>query len=49
LSSIKDTGIGIDQDRLSAIFWTLTKLIFLMKSLQGAGLGLAISKAYVGC
>jgi signal transduction histidine kinase/CHASE3 domain sensor protein/CheY-like chemotaxis protein len=45
---IKDTGIGIDQDRHTAIFERFIQAdISDENALQGAGLGLAISKAYV--
>jgi hypothetical protein len=45
---IKDTGIGIPQDRLEAIFERFVQAdISDKKALQGAGLGLTISKAYV--
>ncbi|MFK5982929.1 MAG: PAS domain S-box protein [Flavobacteriaceae bacterium] len=45
---VKDTGIGIDSDRQVAIFERFIQAdISDKKALQGAGLGLAISKAYV--
>jgi signal transduction histidine kinase/ActR/RegA family two-component response regulator len=45
---VKDTGIGIDQDRQIAIFERFIQAdISDEKAFQGAGLGLAISKAYV--
>jgi signal transduction histidine kinase len=45
---VKDTGIGIDQDRQTAIFERFIQAdISDEKAFQGAGLGLAISKAYV--
>ncbi|SDX94871.1 hypothetical protein SAMN05444411_11266 [Lutibacter oricola] len=45
---IKDTGIGIPKDRQAAIFDRFVQAdIEDKKALQGAGLGLSISKAYV--
>jgi len=45
---VKDTGIGIDKDRQKAIFERFIQAdIFDENALQGAGLGLSISKAYV--
>ncbi len=45
---VKDTGIGIPKDRKSAIFERFIQADISDKmALQGAGLGLAISKAYV--
>jgi PAS domain S-box-containing protein len=45
---IKDTGIGIPQDRQEAIFERFIQAdIADKKARQGAGLGLSISKAYV--
>jgi len=45
---IKDTGIGIPKDRQSAIFERFIQADITDKmALQGAGLGLSISKAYV--
>jgi len=45
---VKDTGIGIDKDRQTAIFERFIQAdISDEKAFQGAGLGLAISKAYV--
>ena len=45
---IKDTGIGIPSDRLEAIFDRFVQAdIEDKKAYEGAGLGLAISKAYV--
>jgi signal transduction histidine kinase/CHASE3 domain sensor protein/CheY-like chemotaxis protein len=45
---VKDTGIGIDKDKQVAIFERFIQAdISDEKALQGAGLGLAISKAYV--
>jgi len=45
---VKDTGIGIDNDRQEAIFERFIQAdISDKKALQGAGLGLSISKAYV--
>jgi signal transduction histidine kinase/CheY-like chemotaxis protein len=45
---VKDTGIGIDIDRQTAIFERFIQAdISDEKAFQGAGLGLAISKAYV--
>ncbi|TLP82198.1 ATP-binding protein [Maribacter sp. ACAM166] len=44
---VKDTGIGIDIDRQAAIFERFVQAdISDKKAFQGAGLGLAISKAY---
>ena len=44
---VKDTGIGIPGDRLEAIFERFIQAdISDKRALQGAGLGLAISKAY---
>ena len=45
---VKDTGIGIPKDRQEAIFERFIQAdITDIHALQGAGLGLAISKAYV--
>jgi PAS domain S-box-containing protein len=45
---VKDTGIGIPIDRQSAIFDRFVQVdIANIKARQGAGLGLAISKAFV--
>lgn len=45
---VKDTGIGIVEDRLDAIFDRFVQAdLSLAKPYEGAGLGLAISKAYV--
>ena len=45
---VKDTGVGIDSDRQVAIFERFIQADISDKmALQGAGLGLAISKAYV--
>lgn len=45
---VKDTGIGIPKDRQSAIFERFIQADITDKmALQGAGLGLSISKAYV--
>ncbi|NTW24891.1 MAG: response regulator [Lentimicrobium sp.] len=45
---VKDTGIGIPKDRQSAIFERFIQADVTDKmALQGAGLGLSISKAYV--
>jgi hypothetical protein len=45
---VKDTGIGIAKERQTAIFERFVQAdIEDRKALQGAGLGLAISKAYV--
>jgi hypothetical protein len=45
---VKDTGIGIQRDRLDAIFERFIQAdIENRMAYQGAGLGLAISKAYV--
>ena len=45
---VKDTGIGVNKDRQIAIFERFIQAdISDQKALQGAGLGLAISKAYV--
>jgi signal transduction histidine kinase len=45
---VKDTGIGIPKDRQHAIFNRFVQAdIADTKALQGAGLGLSISKAYV--
>lgn len=45
---IKDTGIGIDKNRQIAIFDRFVQAdIEDVKALQGSGLGLSISKAYV--
>lgn len=45
---VKDTGIGIPKDRQAAIFERFIQADIEDKmALQGAGLGLAISKAYV--
>ena len=46
--SVKDTGIGIPKDRQEAIFERFIQADISDKmALQGAGLGLSISKAYV--
>ncbi|MDA3852725.1 MAG: PAS domain-containing sensor histidine kinase, partial [Bacteroidales bacterium] len=46
---VKDTGVGIDDDRKKAIFERFIQADISDKNaLQGAGLGLSISKAYVG-
>ncbi|MCF8365497.1 MAG: PAS domain S-box protein [Bacteroidales bacterium] len=45
---VKDTGIGIPAGRLSAVFERFVQADVLDRSaLQGSGLGLSISKAYV--
>ena len=45
---VKDTGIGIERDRLQAIFKRFVQAdVFDKEARQGAGLGLTISKAYV--
>jgi signal transduction histidine kinase len=45
---VKDTGIGIPSDRQQAIFDRFVQADIADKSAyQGAGLGLAITKAYV--
>ncbi len=45
---VKDTGIGIPEDRQAAIFERFVQAdIEDRKALQGAGLGLAITKSYV--
>src|SRR5659263_574207 len=45
---VKDTGIGIPNDRQNAIFERFIQADIMDKmARQGAGLGLAISKAYV--
>ena len=45
---VKDTGIGIPADRIEAIFERFIQAdIEDKKAMEGAGLGLAISKAYV--
>ena len=45
---VKDTGIGIPEDRQNAIFGSFIQAdISDIKAHQGAGLGLSISKAYV--
>ncbi len=45
---VKDTGIGIPADRQEAIFQRFIQADFYNKqAMQGAGLGLSISKAYV--
>ncbi len=45
---IKDTGIGIPKDRQKAIFENFTQADISNKmALQGNGLGLSITKAYV--
>ncbi|GIZ07572.1 ATP-binding protein [Flavobacterium sp. UMI-01] len=46
--SVKDTGIGIARDRHDAIFKRFIQAdLKNKKAIQGAGLGLSISKAYV--
>jgi len=46
---VKDTGIGISKNRMKAIFERFIQAdIEDREAIQGAGLGLAISKAYVG-
>ncbi len=46
--AIRDTGIGISSDRMAAIFERFVQAdIKDKRALQGAGLGLTISKAYV--
>ena len=45
---VKDTGIGIPQDKKTAVFDRFVQLhVGDKRAFQGAGLGLAISKAYV--
>ena len=45
---VKDTGIGIPDDRQGAVFDRFIQAdIFDVKAKQGAGLGLAITKAYI--
>ncbi|MDP3359374.1 MAG: PAS domain S-box protein [Lutibacter sp.] len=45
---VKDTGMGIPKDRQDAIFERFIQAdIFDKMALQGAGLGLSISKAYI--
>jgi CheY-like chemotaxis protein len=45
---VKDTGIGIPEDRLDAIFERFIQVDYNdIHSLDGAGLGLSISRAYV--
>ncbi len=45
---VKDTGIGIPKDKLEAIFKRFIQAdISNDMAIQGAGLGLSISKAYV--
>jgi len=45
---VKDTGIGIPKDRLEAIFERFVQADIADKmALQGAGLGLSITKAYI--
>jgi len=45
---VKDTGIGIPEDRQKAVFERFVQAdISDKKALQGAGLGLSIAKAYV--
>lgn len=45
---VKDTGIGIPKDRIDAVFRRFIQADIIDKdAYQGAGLGLAISKAYV--
>jgi signal transduction histidine kinase len=46
--SIKDTGIGIEKDKLQSIFGRFTQADnSLSKIYEGSGLGLSITKAYV--
>jgi signal transduction histidine kinase len=46
--SIKDTGIGIEKDKLHSIFGRFTQADnSLSKIYEGSGLGLSITKAYV--
>ena len=45
---VKDTGIGIPKNKQEVIFERFAQVdVFDKKALQGAGLGLSISKAYV--
>ncbi len=45
---VKDTGIGIPDDRKEAVFERFVQAdVYDRKALQGAGLGLAITKSYV--
>jgi signal transduction histidine kinase len=45
---VKDTGIGIDGDKMLSIFERFTQADnSLSKSYDGAGLGLSITKAYI--
>lgn len=45
---VKDTGIGIPENRLAAIFDRFIQVDFASKKIfEGSGLGLAISKSYV--
>jgi len=44
---VKDTGIGIPKDRQVAIFERFIQSDVEDKSIQGAGLGLAITKVYI--
>jgi CheY-like chemotaxis protein len=45
---VKDTGIGIDKDRQAAVFERFVQAdLNIAKPYEGAGLGLAITKAYV--
>lgn len=45
---VKDTGVGIDKDRQNAIFDRFVQAdIEDVRALQGSGLGLSISKAYI--
>jgi len=44
---VEDSGIGIPQDKLEIIFEPFTNLSFEKKPVEGAGLGLSISKKLV--
>lgn len=45
---VKDSGVGIPQDKLSLVFERFQQVqMGLSRSYEGAGLGLSISKAYV--